>query len=308
MELQVFGVLDFERGVASSPDWRLALLRRFFALLYQVGLLLARVDNDWLLLLRGCVRLENFLFVKPATADSVYAPDLRLAFRISIIFVDLLLAQEELLLGAAFVIIASSQNLGVMLLDFLVFLQNVDVAHEQLGAPHFEDVALLDHILLFVFVAVRHRLHEHVHALAHLVRHQRLHALLIVESFEVPRLDQFALLFVLRVFELVEDRGLQHKLITHVRELDQQLPLRFEFLLDVGAFVRHLAVQVFAHEVARPRRNQRLARALPFLKVEEAVRVVRMRDRHDAERVPTHVLAVVDACFMLARNGAARTF
>jgi hypothetical protein len=130
LELQVFGVLDFERGVASSPDWRLALLRRFFALLYQVGLLLARVDNDWLLLLRGCVRLENFLFVKPATADSVYAPDLRLAFRISIIFVDLLLAQEELLLGAAFVIIASSQNLGVMLLNFLVFLQNVDIAHE----------------------------------------------------------------------------------------------------------------------------------------------------------------------------------
>lgn len=118
---------------------------------------------------------------------------------------------------ASFEIFTTSQDLIIMILNFLVFLQNINIAHKQFRSTHLKDIAFFHDIFLLVFIAIRHRLDQHIHSLAHLIRHQSLNTLLIVECFEVPCFYQFPLFFVLSVFKLVQDWGFEYELITNVR-------------------------------------------------------------------------------------------
>jgi len=93
--------------------------------------LFASVDDGWSLL-SLVLLLKDF---RGYIIDSISVPDRRLAFYVSVVKTLLMLALK-FLPGASFEIPATSQNLRIMLLNFLVFLQNINIAYEQLRATH----------------------------------------------------------------------------------------------------------------------------------------------------------------------------
>lgn len=103
------------------------------------------------------------------------------------------------------------------------------------------------------------------------------------------------------MLQLVDNRSFEHKFVSKISDLKQQLALRIEMLFDIGFRGHHATIVLLADEVPRLWSQQGLFSALSTLKVKQTMRVMLMRNGDNSESVPAQVLMMIEALRMLTR-------
>jgi hypothetical protein len=202
------------------------------------------VQRTWLLLLLLLIFLLNQLW--------------RL-LPLKLLFLLLKCFSQELLVLAPGEIAATALQIVFLLLYLFVLGHDVDLTDEELRAAHFDDVARLKDVLALLAGAllashlIGLRLYYQVHPLAHVIREECLHPLVIIARFEISCFYLLFVISILGVQQLISNRGPQYELVSLVLDLKQELGLFFVGIRDDCVEFDQLAIKIFADEVARSR-------------------------------------------------------